>query len=197
MMPKEKEDQVEEQDEEDTETEEKPTEDSSDASRKSGKQSEQMVPLSRLNAVINERNDAQKRHDDLEKKVKKDQEEELKKQNNFQKLYENAQGDLQRLSNAEDEVTSYKGILKEVLDSTLSELTDEAKTLVPSDLPIDKQLQWISKNRQLLMKPKAFDIGAGERGSGSGKKKKITLSPEQTQIARSFGLTDEEYAKFN
>lgn len=165
------------------------------ADRNTGKQNEQTVPLFRLNQVIAERNDARKKLQAQEKAQRKAEEDRLKQEKNFEKLYNDTQPELERLRGVETSYTEMEETLQAVLDSQMEGLSEQAKNLVPADLPVVKQLKYIAANRSFLVKPAAFDVAAGQRGSGRNSTKP-KATPEQIEIAKSFGMSVEEYLKF-
>ncbi len=65
--------------------------------------------------------------------------------------------------------------------------------LVPDELSTQQKLQWLSKNKALLVKPKPVDIGAGKQGGGAPVG--VELTQEEIQIAKSFGMSPDDYAK--
>ncbi len=76
--------------------------------------------------------------------------------------------------------------------STKGFIPEDLISLIPEELSIEKRLNWLAKNKAKLLKPIAPDIGAGQRGSGTGKKTRV-LTPEERQVAKTFGYSEEEY----
>ena len=77
------------------------------------------------------------------------------------------------------------GILKAALRENLS---------IP-DGSIEQQFRWLKRNYEKLVKPVAPSTAAGKLGAG-GSTVQIELSPEESAIAKKFGMTDEEYFKY-
>lgn len=137
---------------------------------------------------------AQKRATALEKAAQDAEKNRLKDKEDYRKLYETAEGELAELKPKAERLTAYETILKKMLETSIAEIPEDKRGLVPSKLSIEDQLEWISANRALLGKAQPFDIGAGKQGGG--KTKSVDLSPEELQIAKDYGMTAEEYAKY-
>jgi hypothetical protein len=82
--------------------------------------------------------------------------------------------------------------LENVLETQTNEIPEELRGLIPDELSVKQKLDWISRNKTLLLKPVAPDIGAGIRGAGTGSA--VKLSPEQIEMARKTGVSVEDYA---
>ncbi|MBW2647732.1 MAG: hypothetical protein JRE23_16470 [Deltaproteobacteria bacterium] len=158
------------------------------------KTDDHMIPQSRLNVVIQERDDAKKRADSLEKAIADAETKRLKESEDYKALYEAEQAKVIELKPKADGADSAHATLKEVLEAQIEAIPDHQHSLVPDELSTEKQLAWIARNRALLSKEQPFDIGAGETG-GNGDGKSVTLSPEQKKAARKANVTDEAYAK--
>jgi len=118
----------------------------------------------------------------------------LKDKEDYRKLYEAAEGELTELRPKAETLTVYEQILQKTLQTSIAEIPEDRRSLIPSKLPIQDQLEWITANRSLLSKAQPFDIGAGK--SGGGQNKSVNLSPEELQIAKDYGMTAEEYVKY-
>lgn len=132
----------------------------------------------------------------LKREKEQADEEALKKQGEWQKLAETRGKQLDELKQKADKVDAYESTLQETLKSQLSELPEQLRVLVPDEMSTQQKLAWLSKNKAVLTKPKAFEIGAGKRGGESGKEPGKKLNADQQAVARSYGMTDDEYAKF-
>jgi hypothetical protein len=62
--------------------------------------------------------------------------------------------------------------------------------LIPEQLTTLQKLDWLAANRSKLLKPIGPDIGAGQRGAGSGGS--VTVTPEIKRVAETFGLSEEQ-----
>lgn len=126
--------------------------------------------------------------------------EQLKKQGEWQKVAEETQRKLDEATAKLGKLGEMEGTLKETLDAQLADIPDELRKLVPDTLDTRGQLAWLSKNKAILLKPQAFDIGAGGnlgRNNQQPRKKTRELSPEEKAIAHNFGYSDEEYLKYS
>lgn len=129
-----------------------------------------------------------KEKDDAEAKA-------LAEQGNWKAIAEKAQKDLEAVQSKASQVDVYEKTLKETLAAELSTIPEELRGLVPAELNTSQQLGWLSRNKATLMKPVVGDIGSGRKGGGKPEQT-VKLTPEQEQLAKSFGFTPEEYAKF-
>ena len=165
--------------------------------KKSENHTEHMIPQSRLNEEIEKRRKAEEKATQLEKEKQSAATKALEEQGKWKEVAENTQKDLEAAQAKAKQVDEYEATLKETLTSQLADIPTELQSLVPEELSTRQKLQWLSKHKATLVKPSAFDIGAGQKGGGnSGKGKAPELSSEEKQVAQSFGYTDEEYAKF-
>lgn len=157
----------------------------------------QTVPISRLNEVIAERNKARDSLNALETRIQNIERDRLKAANDYEALYNTTAAENADLKAKAAKVDEVESTLTLLLESQLAQLSETGKALVPTELPVVKQLEWIAKNKTALSKPPAFDLGAGKRGTGQGKSTTVKLTPLQLETARAWGMTPEEYAKFN
>jgi hypothetical protein len=166
--------------------------DASDA-KKSG--SEHMIPKSRLDEVIADRDAARSEASKLKTEQETAKQEALKEQGKWKELAEERATKLADAEAKANKVDDYEKTLKETLTAQLAELAPEVQALVPEELTTPQKLSWLAKNKATLQKPMAMDIGSGKRGGGK-QETKIELTPEQLQVAKTFGYTPEEYAHF-
>ncbi len=73
-------------------------------------------------------------------------------------------------------------------------IPEQMKGLVPDFDDPSKLANWLDANAQVLTKPLAPELN-GDAGDGSRPTEQITLTEEQLKVARSMGLTAEEYKK--
>jgi len=158
------------------------------------KTDEHMIPKSRLDEEIQKRKDLEKRLSAIEKAGREAETKRLKEQEDYKALYEKAESELTEYKPKAEKVETLETVLKETLDNAIKEIPEDSRSLIPSELPIDAQLRWISVNRQILAKVPPVEQGAGRRGGGETKN--VQLTPEEQQIARDWGVSDEEYAKY-
>lgn len=154
---------------------------------------EHMIPKSRLDEVISIRDELKAKLDAAEKVNRESEEKRLKEQNDWKALYEKAQNDLAELKPKADIAEESEKTLRSVLKTEIESLPEHLRKMVPSDLSVQKQLNWLSENKPLLLKAKPFDIGAGRQGGGAPET--ADLTPEEIRVAQSFGMTPEDYAK--
>jgi hypothetical protein len=159
------------------------------------KPSEHMIPKSRLDEVIAEREDARKETAKLKTEQETAKQDALKEQGKWKELAEERATKLADAEVKAGMVEAYEKTLKETLAAQLAELAPEVQALVPEELSTPQKLSWLAKNKATLQKPMAMDIGSGKRGGGN-KETKVELTPEQLQVAKTFGYTPEEYAHF-
>jgi len=139
--------------------------------------------------------DAKTRADALEKAAQDQEREALEKQQNYQKLYEKAQAEITSLKPKAEQLDSMEKTLSSLLDAEIKSLPEQFQDVVPDGLTTQQKLDWLSKNKVKFVKPEGFDIGAGKNGAKENKQKATELTPEEKQLARDFGMTEEEYFK--
>lgn len=152
--------------------------------------SEHMIPKSRYDDANKKYQDEKKRADALEKANKESADAQLKEKEDFKTLYEQAQGTITELKPKAEIVDQAEETLKEVLTSQVEQIPEDRRQLIPTELSTKKQLDWISKNRALLLKPSATDIGAGKKGGSEDTKTKIT--PAIQKGIDAFNLSQEQ-----
>ena len=155
---------------------------------------ENMIPKSRLDEVIAQRDAAQKKADALETAQQAAEKKRLEESNQYRELYEKTQAELTSLKPKAEQVDDYEKTLGELLTVQVAELPAEFQDVVPDGLTTKQKLDWLSKNKSKFMKAEPFDIGAGKRGTKADKK--IELTPEEKEMAAKYGMTEEAYAKY-
>jgi len=157
---------------------------------------EHMIPKSRLDQEIKKRKDAEKKASDSERTRQESERKRLESEKNFQLLYEQSKSRVVELEGQVESVDEIETALDETLQAQLAELTADARELVPDELTTAQKLRWLARNRARLMKPKAPEgIGAGKRSSVKTAQKAVALTDAEKEIARRFGMSEEEYAK--
>jgi hypothetical protein len=139
---------------------------------------------------------------DAEKKLKDAEEAQKSKEiqadldaQNWKKLYEGLKADYDKVAPRAAFADEAEKTLQGSLEAQINEIPEHFRSLVPEGLSVSQKLNWISMNKPLLLKEKAFDIGAGKQGGGSPET--VTLNPEQKELARLAGIPEAEYAKYN
>ena len=158
------------------------------------KPTENMIPKSRLDEVIAQRDAANKKADALEKTQQEAEKKRLEEANQYKELYEKTQAELTNLKPKAERVDEYEKTLTEILTAQVEELPEEFRDVVPDGLTTKAKLDWLAKNKSKFMKAEPFDIGAGKRGTKADKK--IELTPEEKETAAKYGMTEEVYAKY-
>jgi len=152
-----------------------------------------MIPKERFDEVNARLKEAEKKSLATEKALKEAQEARLKEKEDYKALYEQTTSELSELKPLAEQVESYKETMAKLLEAQIADIPDELQGLIPDELSVKQKIDWIAKNKKLLLKPIAPDIGAGQRGAGSSSN--VQLTPEQREVARRFGYSDEEYIK--
>jgi dsDNA-specific endonuclease/ATPase MutS2 len=141
--------------------------------------------------------DAELEAERIRNEREQEKQEQLKKQGEWQKIAEENQRKLEAAQKDLTKIAEYEETLKETLDAQLKDVPEELRKLVPDTLDTRGQLSWLSKNKSILLKPQAFDIGAGNLNRNGPQKKKVELTPEQKAFAHQYGYSEDEYAKFS
>jgi len=157
-------------------------------------QAEHQVPISRLNEEITKRKAMEERLALLEQASKDAETKRLKETEDYRKLYEDAEKELSTVKPRAAIAEESEKTLRAVLESQVAELPENMRGLIPAELSTQQQLQWLSKNKAMLIKPKPFDIGAGKTGGGAPAGADLTA--EELEVARQFGVKPEDYAKY-
>lgn len=158
------------------------------------KPAEHMVPKSRLDELIAKLDAANKKADALEKAQQDAEKKRLEEANQYKELYEKTQTELSNLKPKAEQVDEYEKVLQEQLTAEIAELPDDFKDVIPDGLSTKDKLRWLAKNKSKFMKAEPFDIGAGKRGTKPDKS--TELSTEEKEMAKRFGVSEEDYAKF-
>jgi ribonucleoside-triphosphate reductase len=152
-----------------------------------------MIPKQRFDEVNARMKEFEKQLKAKEEALKKAQQERLEEKEEYKTLYEKTTAELSELKPIAEQIDSWREVLDKLYEAQIADIPEEYLSLIPEDLSIEKRLNWLAKNKALIMKPIAPNIGAGQRGSG---KSEVQLTPEQQQVARQFGYSDEEYKKY-
>lgn len=164
------------------------------AASEAKKSDEHLIPKSRLDEVIAQRDAATKKAEALEKAQQEAERKRLEELNDYKKLYETTQTELTSLKPKADQVDAYEKTMGEILEAQVAELPEEFRDIVPDGLSTKQKLDWLAKNKAKFMKAEPFDIGAGRRGTGKPDKK-TELTADEKEAAHLFHMTDEDYAK--
>ena len=176
------------------ETQQDPAQPPAPSATQDVKQVENMIPKSRLDEVIAQRDAANKKADALEAAQHAAEKKRLEEANQYKELYEKTQAELTSLKPKAEQVDDYETTLQGVLSSQVAELPEEFQDVIPDGLSTKQKLDWLAKNKSKFMKAEPFDIGAGKRGTRPDKK--IELTPEEKEMAAKYGMTEDAYAKY-
>lgn len=154
---------------------------------------EHMIPKSRLDDEIAKRKILEERLSLLEHANKEAEIKRLKETEDYKGLYEKLEKELAEIRPRAAIAESSEKVLRGVLENQIADLPENMRVLIPAELTTQQQLQWLSKNKALLVKPKPVDIGAGRQGGGAPEG--TPLTPEELETAKAFGIKPEDYAK--
>jgi chromosome segregation ATPase len=154
-----------------------------------------MIPKERFDEVNARMKEFEKQLKAKEEALKKAQTERLEEKEEYKQLYEKATSELSEIKPIAEQIETYKETVARLLEAQVAEIPEELRGLIPDEMSDVSKLNWIAKNKALLMKPIAPDIGAGNRGSGASSKTR-SLTPEEKQVAKMFGYSEEEYLKY-
>jgi phage antirepressor YoqD-like protein len=155
---------------------------------------EHMIPKSRLDEVLKANKDLQAKLEQVEKERQEQLEEQLKEQGRYKELAEQRAKELAELKPKAETVDTYEATLISVFNTQLAEIPENMRGLIPDELNTQQKLNWLSKNKALLLKPRPLDIGAGKQGGSAPET--LDLTPEELETAKRFGMAPEEYAKY-
>jgi len=156
---------------------------------------EHMIPKSRFDEINSNYKDALKKAEAAEKALKEAQEVRLKEKEDYKALYEQTTSELSELKPKAEQFEAYKETMQALFDAQVEEIPEELRALIPDELSVKQKIDWIAKNKRLLLKPVGPDIGAGQRGAGNSGSS-VELTAEQKAVADKFGYTAEEYIKY-
>lgn len=154
-----------------------------------------MIPKERFDEVNSRMKEYEKKLQAQEKALKEAQEARLKEKEDYKQLYEQTTAELSELKPLAEQVETYKETMESLFESQVADIPEEMRSLIPDELSVKQKLDWIARNKNLLLKPVAPNIGAGNRGSGASPKTR-ELTPDEKQVAETFGYTAEEYLKY-
>jgi len=152
------------------------------------------VPYSRFSEVNEEKKALEKKLQEKEAAEKADTEKRLIEQQEFQKLADTRGKELADLQPKAAKADALEKTLQTVLDSQIADIPEDKRGLIPEKLSTQDKLEWLAKNAAILKAPGSFDIGAGKVGA-DGKQSK-PLEPGEIETAARFGMSAEEYVKY-
>lgn len=158
------------------------------------KPEEHMVPKSRLDEVLKAKKEMEDRLLAIEKAQKESEEKRMIEQQKYQELAETRQKEIEALRPKAAIAEESEKTLTSVLTVQISEIPESLRQLVPDQLTTIQKLEWIAKNKAVLLKPKGPDLGGGRQGGSAPST--ADLAPEEIETAKRYGMTPEEYAKY-
>ncbi len=150
---------------------------------------EHMIPKSRLDEVIQERNEMQSRIEALEKASKEAEEQRLKDQEQWKELAEKRQQELESLKPKAAIAEEQEKTLQNYLEAQIQDIPETLHSLIPEQLTTMQKLQWLAKNKAKLIKPSGPDIGAGVRGASG---QTVEIPQGFKDASELFNLTPEQ-----
>lgn len=132
----------------------------------------------------------------LQKQITEAEQKKLVEQGEWQKLAEQRQAELEKIKVAAELGKQYQDALKATNDQRIAAIPKERQALIPTDYDPVKLAGWLDKNQHLLVnKPQAPNLNGGEGSTGSNTQPNIDLTADELLVAKSMGLTAEQYAK--
>lgn len=157
--------------------------------------SEHMIPKSRFDEVNNKYKEAMSKLEERERVDREAAEKRLEESQRYKELSDQRAQQIVELQSKADKADQQESALQAVLDARVQEIPEDMRDVVPEGDVIFK-LNWITRNMSKILKPVAPDIGAGTIGSNNIQTNRIELSPEEREVAKKFGMSEEEYAKY-
>jgi phage I-like protein len=159
------------------------------------------VPKDRFNKVVNERNQLKAQLAELEKATNAQrlaaeaaETARLKEQNDFKKLYEQAEKDMPTLKEKAQLADAQAAWFQETLTKRLEKQPAHIKTLLEK-LPVLDALRWLEDNAETIAR------NPGSRSNLEGQAKGAdmavaSLTTEEHTAAKRYGMTLEQYAEY-
>lgn len=149
----------------------------------------------RITSLISEKKLLLDRLEKLEAAQREKETATLAEQNRFKELYESTAKELEGYKGYKTKAEQLEADIIAENELRLSRIPDDKKSLVPEGLPPAALSKYLTKNESLLFteiqRPNAPRLDGGA-GAGSAKNA-VKLSDEEVILARSFGMSPEEY----
>ena len=129
----------------------------------------------------------------IEKENQERLEKQLTEQGKYKELAEERAKALAEMQPKADQLEAAQATLKAVLDAQIENIPEAKRSLVPSKLSTEDQLEWIAKNAAQLSKSPSIDQGSGRQGGTQDAL--VELTPEEREYAKKMGVKPEDYAK--
>lgn len=156
--------------------------------------SEPMIPKSRFDEVNQRAKDAEARLQQMDAERQTEVEKRLEEQQKWKELADERATKLAEAERKAAKVDEYETEMRSYVEESMNKIPEDMKSLVPDGAP-EQQFRWLKKNLDKLVKPIAPPTGAGARGAG-GDGKQFELAPEESLMAKKFGVSEEEYHNY-
>lgn len=129
-------------------------------------------------------------------KLRKEEQERLAAQGNWQEIAERRQKEADELKPYQERAKQLEERLRAINETRIQQIPEAMRDLVPADeLPPERLAEWLDKHGSKLMRPIAPQTDAGA-GAGAGGGSAVSLTEDERLIAKQMGMTDEDYAKY-
>lgn len=155
-------------------------------------ESDHMIPKSRFDEINGELKKLRAELDAREKAERERTEKVLLEQARFQELAEKRGAELAEANAKASKAEAYEAAVNRLLETELASLPEEVRTLVPEDYEPHKKIDWIAKNKALLLKPAPPNIGAGGIGAGDPSAGGNSIPADFGDVAKAFSLSKEQ-----
>lgn len=161
---------------------------------------EHMIPKSRLDEVLGERNELRERLAALESAQQQQQTKELEEREQFRELYEQAQQQLAQMETVQQQASRFQEALATTNAARLDRLPDNLRALAPSyDDPIQMS-EWLDRaSAAAPMKPTPPSLDGGSGDGGSSARPGLPANVQGVaDLARSMGyeVNDDRIAQY-
>jgi len=155
---------------------------------------EPMIPKSRFDSVYERAQKLESRLEQLEQERKAENEKRLMEQENWKQLAEERAAKLEEAERKAQKADSYEQQAEERYQKIFDTLPESMQKALPKKYSTIDRLNWIEDNREIFAKPQPPDT-TGRRGAG-GSGVEIDLTEEEIAMAKKFGISAEDYAKY-
>lgn len=121
------------------------------------------------------------------------QQKRLEEQGNYAEIAKQRAAEVESLKPAAERAVALEAIIRESNEEAIKRVPESMRSMIPTDYAPEKLQRWLAMNTALLTKTPPPDFGAGAGTSGGSKA--TPLTDEQRQMAKRFGMTEEQYAK--
>jgi phage I-like protein len=128
----------------------------------------------------------------VEEESRKREQARLAEEGRWKELAAQREAELGQLVPYRERAETLEGLIRASNEKRVKEIREDMRAMVPTEYPPEKLAEWLDANLRLLTTKPAPSIDAGAGGSG---KAAVTLTPEQKEIARRMGVTEEQYIK--